>query len=115
MSELFDCINAINNKNKEYKYNKKHVSGYMLLMWFSHEQDCIGIIQKINKYVFDLSDDVIYHYLYNGIPKNRRFIKWDKGMSSSLSDKDKESISYIKNKYGFSKEEAMKLYILYIK
>ena len=78
-NRLFDCLNAINHKNPTYKYDKKDCSAYMLLMWFSHATDCSEIINKINTHLFDIPDELVYHYLYKSVPKGQRFIKYDKG------------------------------------
>jgi hypothetical protein len=115
-SPLFDCLNAINLKNKSYQYNKKDVSAYMLLLWFSHDPDCIDIVDKINERLFDIPDEMVYHYLYEAVPQKRRFIKWDKGTKNKdLLKKERKIIDGLKEQYGFSEYEAKKLYVLYMK
>lgn len=113
---LFDCLNAINHKNKSYKYNKKDCNAYMLLLWFSHDQSCLNILDKINEHLFDIPDKMVYQYLYTAIPQSRRFLKWDKGTKSKkLLKKEEKIISAMIDTYNFSRFEAETLYVLYIK
>ena len=115
-NNLFTCINAINLKNPTYKYNKKDVNGYMLLIWFSHSQSCSDIVNKINKYLFDLPDEFVYTYLYKAIPKAKRFIKWDKGKKEKkLLKKEEKIVKELMDVYSFSKMEALTLFKRYIK
>jgi len=108
---LFDCLNAINHKNASYKYDRKHCSAYMLLMWFSHSQDCLGIVNKINKYLFDIPDELVYTYLYKSVPKGSRFIKYDKGdKNGTLSKKQQDTVRAIREEYGVSKKEALTIF-----
>ncbi len=100
---IFDCINAINYKKRDFKYNKSIGNAYLLLLWFSHDKSLLPILNKINKYVFSLSDDVIYNYMYYSIPSGKRFLKWVK--------KDKtegeESLEKELTEYNLSKREIM--------
>jgi len=114
-NRLFDCLNAINNKNKSYQYDKKDVNAYMLMLWLSHDPDCLDILDKINERLFDIPDELVYTYLYNAVPQKRRFIKWDKGQKDKLKKKEEEIIQGIIDEYGMSKYEATNLYNLYIK
>lgn len=114
-SRLFDCLNAINHKNKSYQYSKKDCSGYMLLMWFSHTTDCSDIINDINQFLFDIPDELLYHYLYKSIPKGNRFIKYDKGTKDKkLLVKQQKLIKALMDEYQMSKMEALKLFKGYI-
>ena len=115
-NKLFDCLNAINMKNPSYKYCKKDVNGYMLLMWFSHSQSCSDIVNEINKYLFDIPDEFVYTYLYKSIPKARRFIKWDKGVKDKkLLKREEKIVKGLMDVYSFSKLEALTLFKRYIK
>jgi len=116
MATLFDCLNAINYKNKTYKYNKKDCSAYMLLLWFSHDQHCLSVLDKINEHLFDIPDEMVYKYLYNAVPSNKRFLKWDKGIKKKkMLKKEEKIIQSMIDRYSFSKYEAETLYVLYIK
>jgi hypothetical protein len=88
----------------------------MLLLWFSHDPDCIDIVDKINERLFDIPDEMVYYYLYEAVPQKRRFIKWDKGVKDKdLLKKERKIIDGLKEQYSFSEYEAKKLYVLYIK
>ena len=99
-NRLFDCINAINGKNASYQYSKKDCSGYMLLMWFSHAKDCIDIVNDINNHLFDVPDNLIYHYLYKSVPEGNRFLKYDKGIKDKrLLVKQQKIITALQDEY----------------
>ena len=113
---LFDCLNAINLKNPNYKYDKKDCSGYMLLMWFSHDKQCMPIVNTLNDHLFRLPDEAVYAYLYRHIPKGKKYLKWDKGVKDKdLLKKEQKIIQEMKDEWGFSNREAKMIYNLYIK
>ena len=115
-SGLFACINAINYKNSSYQYNKKDCTAYMLLLWFSHDQKCLGTLNEINEYLFSMPDKIVYDYLYRVIPQNnRRFLKWDKGSKKRITKVDEDNIKELMDVYGFSRYEAMSCYMLFVK
>lgn len=112
---LFDCLNAINHKNPSYRYSKKDCSGYMLLMWFSHAQDCSDILNDINKYLFDIPDELVYHYLYKSIPRGQRYIRYDKGTKDKkLLVRQQKVIQALIDEYQMSKKEALQTFKRYI-
>lgn len=96
---IFDYINSILYK-KPIEYDKKIASGYMLLMWFSHDKDFLPICNRINEHLFKLNDEQVYNYLMDEIPKGRKFLKWIK------KNKIKNDVTEVKNKYNLSKREA---------
>lgn len=101
---LFDTITAINEKRK-IKYDKRKANAYILLLWFSHSEELINIIHKIEPYIFILPDELIYSYLFKSIPKRKRFIKF-----TPKSKKDKELEEQIEDlciKFNISKREAI--------
>lgn len=107
---IFDCINAINYKKKDFKYNKSIGSAYLLLLWFSHDKSLLHLLNKVNKYVFYLSDEVMYNYLYYSVPSGKRFLKWvKKDKTESEENLEKELAEY-----NLSKREIM-LYNKFIK
>ena len=114
-NNLFDCLNAINGKNASYKYSKKDCSGFMLLQWFSHATDCIDIVNNINLHLFSISDELVYHYLYEAVPKGTRFIKYDKGTKDKkLLVKQQKIIQSLIDEYGMSKMEAKTVFKRYV-
>jgi len=112
---LFDCLNAINLKNSSYKYNKKDCSGYMLLLWLSHSPSCMEYVNKLNERLFNMPDDVVFAALYKGIPRSKRFIKWDKGVKDkSLLKKKQKIVQDLMDNHSFSKFEALTVFKRYI-
>lgn len=106
---FFDYLNAINYK-KKIDYDKTIASAYMLLLWFSHDKTLLSKLNRINQYLFNLEDEIVYNYLYNVIPSGRRFLKWvkkDKTESKKQMEKELEE-------YNLSKREIM-LYNKFIK
>ena len=113
---LFDPINAIIKKNASYKYNKKDCNAYMLMMWFSHSNSLLPLLDKINKNFFDMGDEVVFKCLYDGVPVGYRQLKYIKGnKNKELRKKQQKIIDMLIDEYDLSKEEAFKLYTLYIK
>lgn len=96
---LFTFLGQIQSKIRKYPYNKKLAPSYMLLMWLSHVNNFLPIIEKIN--TFNMKDELIYEYLMDNIPKGNKFVKWIK---KEKSTKKKESV--LIEKYDISKKEA---------
>lgn len=71
---LFDTLNAIFYK-KDFKYDKKIANSYILSMGLSMDKGLIDIVNKMNKYLFDLPDELVYTYYYKTVPKGRRYLK----------------------------------------
>ena len=103
-NKLFDCLNAINEKNPNYTYDKKHCSGYMLLQWFGHDKSLVNIVSQLNPYAYALDDELIYKFLYLKIPKKQRFIKWIK--KNSKSEANEKDLQHLMDEYGMSRREA---------
>lgn len=100
-SNLFDHLNSIFYK-KHIKYDNKQCSAYVLTLWLSHDIDLIEYCNRINQILFDISDESVYNYFYNVVPKKKRFIKYIK------KDKnvDNKEIKHLIRKYNMSKREA---------
>lgn len=105
---IFDYINAINNKN-ELQYDKKIASPYMLAMWLSHDWFLLPIVNDMNKHLFKHKPKAVYQYFYDKIPKKKRYIKWVK--KQKISDEDDKLIEKLMAKYQMSKEEAKRCLI----
>lgn len=102
-SPLFDCLNAVNEKTK-YTYNKKDCNGYMLAMWLSHDPDLVGICNRLNPYIFSLSDNMIYKYFRKAVPCKKRYLKWTKKIK--ISETKETEIQELMDEYGISSREA---------
>ena len=113
-NNLFTVLDAINYKDSKYQYNKKDCTAYMLLLWFSHNRESLPHVEKINHYLFDLDDEIVYNYLYKCIPKGKKFLKWDKGTKDKkLLKKEEKILKELMDDYRMSKEEALKMYKMY--
>jgi len=99
---IFDYINAICHK-KKLEYDKKIASSYLLMLWFSHDNNLLPMLNKINQYVFSLPDEIIYKYLYSEVPQGKRFLKWVKKDKSEKEKKFEKELEV----YNISKKEMM--------
>lgn len=102
---IFDFLNSINDK-KRIEINEKDFSGYMVSLWFSHAQDCIDVVNKINPYIFSTPTKAMYEYYFDKISKKKRFIKFTK---KEKDEKTVEAKETFKSKHNLSKKE-LKLY-----
>jgi hypothetical protein len=114
MSNLTKCLNAINLKNKSYVYKKSDCSGFMLMMFFSHDKKCLPIVERINDHLFDVEDLFVYNYLYKAIPRSNRYLKWDHGKKDKLKATEKKVIQQLQDDHEISVAEATTLFLRYI-
>ena len=87
-------------------YDKKLAPAYMLSLWLSHDKTLIDTVDKINEFQFLLSDDLIYKYYFDKIPKGRRYIKWTK--KEEVDKDDKKKLDKMKEDMLLSKNEIGK-------
>jgi hypothetical protein len=99
---IFNYINAINYK-KEIKYDSKKGNAYLLMLWMSHDKSIIDIVNKMNKYIFNVEDKTVFDYLYYAVPKGKRFLKWTKKDKKDYKVDLMETFEYS----GLSKREIM--------
>jgi len=80
MSEinLFTFLNQIQTKERTVPYDKKIANAYMLTLFLSMNEKYLKVINKINKYLFILPDEIIYEYYMNTIPKGKLYSKFIK-------------------------------------
>ena len=102
---IFSYLNAIYMKDK-IPYDKKLAPAYMLSLWLSHDKTLIDTVDKINEFQFLLSDDLIYKYYFDKIPKGRRYIKWTK--KEEVDKDDKKKLDKMKEDMLLSKNEIGK-------
>jgi hypothetical protein len=93
----FDYINSINNKNiiEELEdYNR-----YVIDIGLSYFVDTILFVNEINQFP-KMENQMHYDFLYNSIPKKKRFSKWNKKENDDDIDLIKEvySVNSIKGK-----------------
>lgn len=99
---IFDYMNSFYDKTgKIYNKNDK-ISSYMLAMWLSHDEKLLKVVDKLNEMLYNLTDEQVYDYLYDMVPKGRRYIKWVKKIPD-----DKFDPNDLMAQYGYSKQEAM--------
>jgi hypothetical protein len=104
-NDLFATLNSITQKKPiPGGYSKKEANAYILLLWLSHSPGLLPIINKINKYQFQLPDELVYKYLFHMVPKGFRKIYWTKG--KKLTEKQKSDIKELMDEYNISDKEA---------
>jgi hypothetical protein len=107
---IFTYLNNIFYK-QGLAYDKKVAPAYLLSLWLSHDPSLIHIVNKINELHFNISDELIYTYYYEKIPKGKRFIQWVK--KDEKDKKIKEKVTAFQDVTGLSKKEASN-YLWYI-
>ncbi len=86
------------------EYKPKEFSAYVLTLFLSEDPKLGEIVGRINPYLFNLPDELIFKYYVETVPKGRRYLKFTK---KSKEAKDKEQdIKEIMEKYGVSRREA---------
>ena len=96
----FDLVNILNEK-------KPHDKGEVLLdynAWMvnavlSNNRETVFFANEMNKY-YDLSKDQQYEFYLNGIPKGKRFGKWNRKSESS------EMINIVMDFYDINRRTA---------
>lgn len=105
---LFDFVNDISfNKENICKIEMektglfpKNYNQYLINMAFGNFPDTILFANEMNKK--NIPDFIHYIFLFNVIPKKKRFAKWYKE-----DNKKEECISSVMRYYGCSKKDAM--------
>lgn len=98
---FFQYLNSIYTKKK--LPHSKECSGYMLVMWLSHFNEFLPILNELNKFIFDLNDRQIYLYLLNKIPRGKKFTKYVKKKKIKLL----KEVEELKESYNLSSKEAL--------
>lgn len=100
---IFDTMNAIFYKKKDFVYDSKVASPYMLTWWLSHDDNLLLMcVDKLNENMYNIPSEMVYEYYYSKVPKGRRFIKWVK----KTEEKTKVDVEPLMEEYGLSKTEA---------
>jgi hypothetical protein len=101
----WDYIRYITKKTKpkDFEYDKKLCSGWLLSYFLSHSFEYLPIVQKMNLIQFKVKDQQIFDYYYDRIPRSNAWLN----MPKKAKDKDeKKEIEEIKLEYNVSKREA---------
>lgn len=98
----FDFINAINLTKKnlfEDQLAKKDYIPYIINRGLSYFPDTILYANEMNRHS-GIPEDWQFFFFLNTIPKKKRFSKWHK------KDAETESLSLVKEYFGYSSEKA---------
>lgn len=90
----FDIINAINEKKGELAEDElqQFYSPWVVNRGLSNTRDTVLFSNEMNR-LWALPKDMQFAFLYHGIPRKRRFGKWNK------LNEDKNSIDLILERY----------------
>ena len=101
----FDYIKQITTKRKpkDFEYDKKICSGYLLSFFLSHSTDLLPLVQDMNRVQYYVKDKYVYDYYYDVIPQGD---SWLGLIKKKVDNKEKEEIEEIKLKYQVSTREA---------
>jgi hypothetical protein len=98
----FDFINAINVTKKnlfEDPLAKKDYTPYIVNRGLSYFPDTVLYANEMNR-LSGIPEDWQFSFFLNTIPKKKRFSKWHK------KDAETESLSLVKEYFGYSSEKA---------
>jgi len=101
---IFHYMNSVFYKKRIKEFDKKIFSPYLFLMWLSHDNDLIDMVNDINDVLWYIPHDKVYEYFYQKVPRGKRFIKWTKKEKESKeTEKLRKSVM---EQFGTSKKEA---------
>jgi hypothetical protein len=72
----FDIVNHINNKS-ELEFSMSDYKSWMITRALSNTMDTLFYANEMNQQ-YHLDKDIQYRFYYDGIPKGKRFGKWNK-------------------------------------
>ena len=98
---IFDFLNSINEK-KRVEINKKDFSPYMVSLWLSHSEDCIGVVNRLNPFIFNTPYNSVYEYYFDKISKKKRFIKFTK---KNKEESEVKELKSFKDEHNLSVKE----------
>lgn len=101
---IFDYMNSIFYKKRIKDFNPRECNPYLLLMWLSHDDGLIGMVNDMNDVLWMTPQDKVYDYFYQKVPRGKRFIKWTK---KDKETKEKEKLrKELMDNLRISKKEA---------
>jgi hypothetical protein len=98
----FDFVNAVNDTKKnlfEDPQAQKDYTPFLVNRALSYFPDTVMWANEMN-YHSDIPKDWQFFFFLNTIPKKKRFSKWHK------KDAETESLSLVKEYFGYSSEKA---------
>ena len=102
-NSFFEILNSIFYKTPK-NWDKKEYNAYLLSLYLSQDRDLINIVNKINPYVFDLPDKLIYKYFLKAVPKKKRYLKYT--TKEKTEKKDQKLIDELMETFDISENEA---------
>lgn len=102
-NHLTEVLNAVTLKTP-CEYKPKEFSAYVLSLFLSEDPKLAEIVNKINKYQFSLTDELVFRYYVDTVPRGKRYLKFTK--KSKESEDKEEDIKQLMELYGVSKREA---------
>ena len=98
----FDFLNAINYSKEQLivdDWSERQYQPYLINKGLSYGSDTIVQANEVNSRPH-IDKALQFSFLLNSIPKKKRFSKWHK------KDADTESLTLVKEYFGFSSEKA---------
>ena len=105
VKSFFDVANIILEKKQGDYIPDKNCNQFMLNSYFSCDQSFVGIAHEMSK--LKISDKAYFDCLYYGLPKIKKFIKWN-----ATKAKKEQHIQYIMEYFKCSHETAKDYLIL---
>ena len=102
-NHLSEVLNAVTLKTV-CEYKPKEFKAYVLSLFLSEDPHLCKIVNEINPYLFNLTDELIYKYYVAKVPKGKRYIKFTKKTADAKEKEEK--IKKLMDAYGLSKREA---------
>jgi len=101
IGSFFDMVNVIFEKKAipTEEEIKKHCNPYMINMMLSCDAQFTGIAHEMSK--LKISNKMYFDCLYNGLPKIKKYIKWNAKKAAKEQD-----ILYLMEYYGCSQTTA---------
>jgi hypothetical protein len=104
---VFDHVKNLFLKEKRWndfnEEERKTFLVYMINKIISMNPNYLGYVNLLQKYTGDLSQEAVFNFYYNILPKGKNFYKYIKGIKT---EEDEEKIKYISLYYECSKKRA---------
>jgi hypothetical protein len=104
---IFDHVKNLFLKEKRWndfnEEERKTFLIYMINKIISMNPNYLGYVNLLQKYTGDLSQEAVFNFYYNILPKGKYFSKYIKG---TKTEEDEEKTNYISLYYECSKKQA---------
>lgn len=95
----FEIASCINEKKGVLEADEVGYNSFIINKVYSNTADSIMFANEMNRY-WSLSPQQQFDFYYYGLPKKRRYGKWNK------CEDDEKAIQLIQEYYGFSRRKA---------